>query len=102
MLAVAVAADPQAGYDAVAKEKPSLMILDAMLPERGAFLDGFSLLETLHREKKTDGLPIIMISALGNLDDLKRGMDLGATDFLPKQDLLPKRLLDLIAKHLQK
>ena len=54
-----------------------LLILDVMLPG----MDGFSLLAELR--KKSD-LPVIMLTARGELDDKVKGLDLGADDYLPK------------------
>lgn len=54
-----------------------LLILDVMLPG----MDGFSLLEAL---RKKNDIPVIMLTARGELDDKVRGLDLGADDYLPK------------------
>jgi two-component system, OmpR family, response regulator len=58
------------GYDAV--------VLDLMLPHR----DGFEVCRTLR--ERGDGVPILMLTARGNVDDRIRGLDAGADDYLAK------------------
>lgn len=99
---VTVAQNPQEGYDAVEKDRPDVMILDVMMPERGEFRDGFGLLEKLRGEAKNKSLPIVMISALGNAEDVEHGMRLGADAYVPKQDMMPERLIEEIEKALSK
>ena len=57
-------------YDAV--------VLDLMLPRR----DGFEVCRTLR--ERGDGVPILMLTARGNVDDRIRGLDAGADDYLAK------------------
>jgi DNA-binding response OmpR family regulator len=98
--AVATAGNPDEGYAQVKKRLPDVMLLDVMMPEKKIFKDGYGLLQRLREETATKSLPIIMISALGNEDDVKHGLKLGATSFLPKQEMMPDRLLAEIVKAL--
>lgn len=100
--AVFVAVNPDEGYAEVKKRRPDLVILDVMMPEKGPFRDGFGLLERLRDEPATMPLPIIMISGLGNPEDIKHGMELGATAFLPKQEMMPERLIREVEKALKR
>src|SRR5919106_1753764 len=70
---VADASDGRAALAAVALEQPALIVLDVMLPE----VDGLSVLEALRRNSRT---PVIMLSALGSIDDRINGLKLGADD----------------------
>jgi two-component system chemotaxis sensor kinase CheA len=93
------AKDAAEGYEACHRLNPALVILDVMMPETGGFRDGFDLLKRLRQEEghcKT--VPIIMISAIGGPEDIRYGMDLGATAYLPKQDMVPETLFDTIKK----
>ncbi|NLD73234.1 MAG: response regulator transcription factor [Chloroflexi bacterium] len=68
------------GYDALRKaccEHPDLVILDVMMPR----LDG---LETCRRIKQMTGIPVLMLSALTNEQDVIRGFEAGADDYLRK------------------
>jgi EAL domain-containing protein (putative c-di-GMP-specific phosphodiesterase class I)/PleD family two-component response regulator len=57
-----------------------LMLLDLMMPE----MDGFEVLEILNKEGSIHKIPVIMISADHNMDNVIKGIGLGAIDYLPK------------------
>lgn len=57
-----------------------LIILDIMLPG----LDGFEVCRSLQEREKTEGIPIIFLSAKSEVEDKVKGLDLGATDYLTK------------------
>lgn len=60
------------------KEKFDMLILDINLPD----IDGFTILEDLHRQKKM--VPTIFISALIDIEDIQRAFDIGCHDYLKK------------------
>jgi len=71
------------GIDAVKKveaEKPDLILLDIILP--GA--DGFDILGQLKSNETLKSIPVIILSNLGQEEDIERGTKLGAVDFLIK------------------
>jgi len=68
---------PQQGLAMIDEMQPDLVILDIMLPE----MDGF---EVCRRIRKTSDLPIIMLTARGDVMDRVIGLELGADDYLPK------------------
>jgi len=57
-----------------------LVLLDIMMPE----VDGYKVLETLRGNGTLDRLPVIMISAVSEIDSVVRCVEMGATDYLPK------------------
>ena len=57
-----------------------LVLLDVMMPE----MDGYQVLEQLHADDKFRGLPVIMISALDEIDTVVKSIELGAEDYLAK------------------
>lgn len=59
---------------------PDLIICDIMMPE----LDGYGVLHILNKEEKTAGIPFIFITAKSRKEDMRKGMDMGADDFLTK------------------
>jgi len=67
-------------YEAMAKELPSLILLDIMLPEE----DGLSILKKLRSDAKTESIPVIMLTAKGSEFDKVTGLDLGADDYITK------------------
>jgi DNA-binding response OmpR family regulator len=74
---VVEAADGNAALAAIALEQPALVVLDVMLPE----VDGLSVVEALRRTSRT---PVIVLSALGSVDDRIEGLTAGADDYVAK------------------
>ena len=72
-----IAADGEAGLAALRKERPDLVILDAMLPK----LDGFELLKIARRETR---VPVLMLTARKEEMDRVLGLELGADDYVTK------------------
>ena len=68
---------PSVGLELLKSEKPDLVILDVMLPEQ----DGFEVCRTI---RKTSVVPIIMLTARGEVTDRIVGLEIGADDYLPK------------------
>ena len=65
----------------IAKEKePDLIILDIMLPK----LDGFAVFKELRQDSRTRDIPVIMLTAKAQLDDVVTGLEMGADDYLTK------------------
>jgi sigma-B regulation protein RsbU (phosphoserine phosphatase) len=64
----------------IAAEDFDVVLLDIMMPE----LDGYAVLERMRGEGILDRLPVIMISAVTELESVVRCIELGATDYLPK------------------
>jgi OmpR family response regulator RpaB len=68
---------PALGLEKIASEKPDLVILDVMLPDQ----DGFAVCREIRR---TSRVPIIMLTARGDVTDRVVGLELGADDYMPK------------------
>jgi len=75
---VLAAADGESGLRRALDEKPDLILLDIMMPK----LDGFTLCAELRRLGHT--MPILMLTAKGQIDDRVTGLDAGADDYLVK------------------
>jgi DNA-binding response OmpR family regulator len=86
--AVISAADGGSGLERALREDIDLVVLDMMLPE----LSGIEVLDRLHAAKPT--LPVIALTALGEVDDRVAGLDAGAADYLTK----PFSLSELAAR----
>src|SRR6266446_7708355 len=68
------------GVEMARREKPDLILCDVMMPE----LDGFGVLRALQKDAKLALIPFIFLTAKGEKDDLRCGMNLGADDYLTK------------------
>lgn len=75
---VMTAADGADGLEKALREKPDVIILDIMLPK----LDGFALCRELRR--LGHGMPVLMLTARGQVEDRVHGLDCGADDYLVK------------------
>lgn len=77
---VLAAADGASGLRLAAEARPDLVLCDVMMPN----LDGFGVLQQLRAAPATAALPFILVTARRERGDLRRGMDLGADDYLTK------------------
>jgi two-component system alkaline phosphatase synthesis response regulator PhoP len=75
-----VASTGEAGLDHIARQTPSLVILDLMLPG----IDGLEVCRRLRYDAATRSLPIIMVTARGEEADIVTGLELGADDYMVK------------------
>lgn len=74
------ATDGLLGLRAAQQTLPELIICDIMMPG----LDGYGVLQELRRDPLTATIPFIFLTALSSRDDLRRGMELGANDYVTK------------------
>jgi len=77
---VVTAANGQLGVEAAIKELPDIIVCDIMMPE----LDGYGVLEVLSKNENTQYIPFIFLSAKTERKDVRKGMDLGADDYITK------------------
>lgn len=75
-----VAPDGERGLEMACENPPDLILLDVMLPGR----DGYQVCEQLKSVARTRHVPVLMITALQELDDKIRGLRAGAEDFISK------------------
>ena len=78
----------QAALDAIAQKKPNLVLLDLMMPG----IDGFEVIRRLRAADDTKDLPTIILSALNSEQDISKGFQLGANDFINKPIIMEKLL----------
>jgi DNA-binding response OmpR family regulator len=69
-----------AGVEAALREKPDLILCDVMMP----VMDGHAVLQALQTDASLARTPFIFLTARGEKDDLRSGMNLGADDYLTK------------------
>lgn len=74
------AVNGQEALTQVAAKSPDLVLLDIMMP----IMDGFEVLARLKADKATRDIPVIVISAMNDLQSVVKGIKLGAEDYLPK------------------
>ncbi len=75
-----LAADGREGVEVARREKPALILCDVMMPE----LDGHGVIRELRSEESTGHIPFIFLTAKGERNDVRTGMNLGADDYITK------------------
>ncbi len=78
--AVTTASNGKIGLETAMLTQPDIVVCDIMMPE----LDGYGVLEGLAKDKKTKHIPFIFLSAKTERKDVRKGMDLGADDYITK------------------
>ncbi len=86
------------GLNKIYSKNPDLIILDIVLPGK----NGFEVLEELKQDPRTQNIPVIILSNLEQESDIKRGLKLGACDYLIKTDFSVNKLAKKIRKNLEK
>jgi len=81
----------------IKREKPELIVLDLMLPG----LSGFEVCKLVRKDPKTRNLPIVMLTAKSEENDMAMGLDLGADDYITKP-FSPKILISRIKAALRR
>lgn len=97
-MTVTAAHTPSKGFEHLKRNKPDLLILDVMLPEK----DGFEICREIRAKSSIYGqLPILMLTAHGEVTDRIVGLELGADDYLPKP-FEPRELVARISNILRR
>jgi len=77
---IALASNGQQALDVIDDIQPDLVLLDIMMPE----LDGFEVCRRLKNSETTEKIPIIFLTAKTDTDDIVKGFELGAADYVTK------------------
>ena len=88
------AANGQQALDAVAEQKPDLILLDLMMPG----IDGFEVIRRLKGNPDTADIRIVILSALNTNEDVVKGFSMGADDFITKPIIMEKLLTTVITQ----
>ena len=96
-LEVATAGDGHQALEQVAALQPHIVITDVMMPR----VNGFELCTALRADPTTAAIPVIMVTALEDDQDRRRGFAVGADDYLTKPfnwGILTERVAELLAQ----
>ena len=90
---IQIASDGEEAIKILKSDSPfNLVLLDLMLPKIG----GFEVMEMMNTDKKIKGTPVIILSNLGQKNDVEKGVSLGAKKFLVKAILSPDEIIEEI------
>lgn len=95
---ISEAIDGEKGLKLVQEEKPDLVLLDLILPG----MDGFEVLANLKKDPQLSKIPVIILSNLGQREDIDKGLKMGAIDYLIKAHFTPGEIIDRIDRILSK
>lgn len=91
---VSTADNGEKGLTDAKKKKPAVILLDILLPK----LDGFAVLEKLKSDPATKDIPVILLTNLGQKDDVEKGLEAGAVDYLIKAHFKPSEIVEKVKK----
>ncbi len=92
------ATDGEKGLRQAKKEQPDLILLDLILPKK----DGIAVLEELKQDPSTSSVPVIILSNIGQKEQIDRCFALGAADYMIKAHFIPSEVINKIKQTLEK
>ncbi len=95
---VEVAANGEEALEKLKTIKPDVILLDIMMPK----VNGFNVLDTIKNTPETKAIPVIMLTALIQEDNKKKGMASGAYDYLAKSEAMPAEVVEKVKKAIGK
>lgn len=93
---VSVALDGEGALEIAQEEPPDLILLDIMMPK----MDGYEVCRRLRANDKTKDIPVVFVTAKGEIDDKLDGYDVGANDYITKP-VDPVFVLKTVKKYLK-
>jgi DNA-binding response OmpR family regulator len=88
--------DGEEGLRKAKDEKPDLILLDIILPKK----DGYEILAEIKKGEEKN-IPILILTNLGEIDNVQKALDLGATTFMVKSDFSLKDVLEKVKENLK-
>jgi len=82
------------GFNALAEEKPTLVLLDLMMPS----MDGLSFLESMRSNPDYDDVKVIIVTAINEISEMMQARKLGANDYITKPVTIDKLLTAVAAQ----
>ena len=92
-----VAVNGEEALQKIRTEQPDLVLLDIMMPR----IDGYEVARLLRDDPATAGLPIIMLSAKAQEEDIRRGVEVGVDEYVTKP-FSPEHLVHVVSEYLKR
>ncbi len=86
---VVTAEDGFKGFQLAKEQRPDIILLDILMPK----MDGFEVLQKIRASDDTKNIPVILLTNLGQKDDVKKGLALGADGYLIKAHFMPSEVV---------
>ncbi len=88
------AVDGEKGLESIKEENPDIVLLDLILPG----IDGFEVLSRVGKDEDLAEIPILVLSNLGQKEDVEKALNLGAVDYLVKAHFTPEEIIQKISQ----
>jgi len=92
------AADGEEGLKTIGEEKPDLVLLDLLLPS----MSGWEVLEKIKANPEISKIPILILTNLGEKEDVEKGLKMGANDYIIKAHFTPNEIIKKVEKYLNR
>jgi len=86
--------DGEKGLKAIQTKNPDIVLLDVLLPK----LDGFTILQMLKKDVATKDIPVVLLTSRGQKEDVQKGLEMGAADYLIKAHFKPAETVEKVKK----
>lgn len=94
---VLVAGSGEEGLKIISKETPACILLDILLPG----IDGYEVLEKLKSDSATSNIPVIIVSTMGQREDIEKAKSMGAVGYMIKSHISPGDVANKVKEILQ-
>ena len=84
--------DGEEGMVQIKEKKPDLVLLDLILPG----IDGFEVLSRMKADPDLEKIPVVILSNLGQREEVERGLKMGANDYLIKAHFTPREIIEKV------
>ncbi|HCI05253.1 MAG: Response regulator receiver protein [Parcubacteria group bacterium GW2011_GWC1_45_9] len=91
-----IASDGDQALAMLAKDPPDLILLDIMLPG----ISGFDVLEQIRKNDRWKSVPVLILSNLGQAEDIEKGKKLGVKEYIIKANAKINEVIELVRKYL--
>ena len=91
-----IASDGDQALAMLAKDPPDLILLDIMLPG----ISGFDVLRQIRSNEKWKSVPVVILSNLGQAEDIEKGKKLGVKEYIIKANAKINEVIELVRKYL--
>ena len=92
-----VASDGKQGFEKIKTINPDLVLLDIVLPK----MDGFEILEKIKKDNEFKNVPVVLLTNLGQKNEVERGMSLGADEYIIKAHFTPTAVVSKVKEILE-
>lgn len=86
------------GLKMAKEEKPDMILLDIIMPK----MDGFATLKGIRKDNSIKDVPVILLTNLGQEEDIRKGKELGADDYYIKANHTPAEVVEKVEEILKK